>query len=113
RDCAELELRAVLVGRYSVRIHRCACVFRHLTYCWPTLGQAISGIQMKFRMKRWLLGLAMLFVFAGFYTPPQAEAAVGVVVVVRAHRTYHRRYHRRYYHRRYVRRYVRRNDDRR
>jgi hypothetical protein len=55
-------------------------------------------------MKRWLLGLAMLFVFAGFYTPPQAEAAVGVVVVVRAHRTYHRRYHRRYYHRHYYHR---------
>ena len=42
---------------------------------------------MKMRMGRWLLGLAMLFVFAGVYTPPQAEAAVGVVVVVHMHIT--------------------------
>jgi hypothetical protein len=65
---------------------------------------------MKFRMRRWLLGLAMLFMFAGFYTPPQAEAGVGIVVVVRTHRRYHRHYyhrvyyHRHYYHRHYYRR---------
>jgi alpha-beta hydrolase superfamily lysophospholipase len=46
----------------------------------------------------------MLFVFAGFYTPPQAEAAVGVVVVVHGGHRYHRHYHRRYYHRHYDRR---------
>jgi hypothetical protein len=51
-------------------------------------------------MKRWLLGLAMLFVFAGVYTPQQAEAAVGVVVVVHGH---HPRHHRHYYHRHYRR----------
>jgi len=48
---------------------------------------------MKMRMKRWLLGLAMLFVFAGVYTPPQAEAKV-VVVVGRHHRHYRHHYHR-------------------
>jgi hypothetical protein len=50
---------------------------------------------MKFRMRRWLLGLAMLFVFAGVYTPPQADAKV--VVVVRS--SHHRRPVRRRYHR--------------
>jgi hypothetical protein len=44
--------------------------------------------------------------FAGFYTPPQAEAGVGVVVVVRTHRRYHRHYyHRVYYHRHYYHRH--------
>jgi hypothetical protein len=38
---------------------------------------------MKFRVRRWLLGLAMLFVFAGVYMPPQADAKV--VIVVGAH----------------------------
>ena len=50
---------------------------------------------MKSGLKRWLLGLTMLFVFAGVYTPPQAEARV--VVVVKSHH----RYHRHYYHRRH------------
>jgi hypothetical protein len=39
-------------------------------------------------MRRWLLGLAMLFVFAGVYAPPQADAKV--VVVVTAHRRHRR-----------------------
>ena len=52
---------------------------------------------MKLRMRRWLLGLAMLFVFAGAYTPPQAKAEV--VVVVRAHHRYHRHYYHRHYRR--------------
>jgi hypothetical protein len=52
---------------------------------------------MKLQIKRWLLGLAMLFMFAGVYTPPQAQAKV--VVVIGAH---HRRPVRRhYYHRHY------------
>jgi len=57
------------------------------------MGQSESGIQMKMRMKRWLLGLAMLFVFAGVYAPPQAEAKV-VVVVGAHHRHYRHHYHR-------------------
>jgi hypothetical protein len=52
---------------------------------------------MKMRMGRWLLGLAMLFVFAGFYTPPQAEA--GTVVVVVGHGHHHRHYRHRHYRR--------------
>ena len=61
-------------------------------------------MQMKLRMRHWLLGLAMLFVFAGVYTPPQAKAEV--VVSVRAGHRYHRRYYRRhYYHREYHRDY--------
>jgi hypothetical protein len=51
---------------------------------------------MNFRMKRWLLGLALLFVLAGFYTPPQAKAGDGVVVVVGHH---HRHHHHRHYRR--------------
>jgi hypothetical protein len=35
---------------------------------------------MKLQMRRWLLGLAMLFVFAGVYTPPQADAQIVVKV---------------------------------
>jgi hypothetical protein len=68
--------------------------------CWPELGEAGLGMQMKLHMRRWLLGLAMLFVFAGVYTPPQADAQI--VVKVGGH---HRRpapRHRR--HRRPVRR---------
>jgi hypothetical protein len=52
---------------------------------------------MKMRMGRWLLGLAMLFVFAGVYAPQQAEA--GTVVVVVGHGHHHRHYHHRHYHR--------------
>jgi len=54
---------------------------------------------MKLRMKRWLLGLAMLFVFAGFYTPPQAQAAARVVVVVHTNHRHHRHYYHRHYRR--------------
>ena len=57
-------------------------------------------MQMKLQMRRWLLGLVMLFVFAGVYTPPQAEAGVGIVVVVHGG---HHRYHRHYSHRHYRR----------
>ena len=53
---------------------------------------------MKSKARRWLLGLAMLFVFAGVYTPPQAEAKV--VVVIGAHHRYHRHYVRHHYYRR-------------
>jgi hypothetical protein len=52
---------------------------------------------MKIQMRRWLLGLAMLFVFAGVYTPEQAQAKVVVVVNT------HHRHHRHYYHRTYRR----------
>jgi len=53
---------------------------------------------MKSKARRWLLGLAMLFVFAGVYAPPQADAKVVVVVGT------HHRYHRHYVHRTYRRR---------
>jgi hypothetical protein len=53
---------------------------------------------MKMRMGRWLLGLAMLFAFAGVYAPQQAEAGTKVVVVVG-----HGHHHRYYRHRRYRR----------
>jgi hypothetical protein len=69
--------------------------------CWPELGEAGLGMQMKLHVRRWLLGLAMLFVFAGVYTPPQADAQV----VVKVGQGHHRRpqpRHRR--HRRPVRR---------
>ena len=68
-------------------------------------------MQMKLRAKRWLLGLVMLFMFAGAYMPPQAKAEV--VVSVRAGHRYHHRYYRRHYYRRhyYHRHYDR--DDRR
>jgi hypothetical protein len=49
---------------------------------------------MKLQMRRSLLGFAMLFMFAGVFTPPQAQAKV--VVVVNHHR-HHRRYHHRPY----------------
>jgi hypothetical protein len=66
------------------------------------LGESELGMQMKLQMRRWLLGLVLLFVFAGVYTPQQAKAEV--VVVVRAHRRYHRHYyHRHSYHRDYRR----------
>jgi len=51
---------------------------------------------MKLRMRRWLLGLAMLFVLAGVYAPPQADAKVVVVV---GHHRHHRHYHHRPYRR--------------
>jgi Na+/proline symporter len=60
------------------------------------------GMQMKLRMGRWLLGLVMLFVFAGVYTPVSAKAEV--VVSVRAGHRYHRRYYRSHYHRHYYHR---------
>ncbi len=56
---------------------------------------------MKSQMRRWLLGLAMLFMFAGVYTPKQAEAQRVVVVVHPRHRHY---YHRNYRHYRNYRR---------
>jgi hypothetical protein len=43
-------------------------------------------MQMKLHARRWLLGLAMLFVFAGVYTPPQADAQIVVKVGQRHHR---------------------------
>jgi len=46
-------------------------------------------------MKRWLLGLAMLFMFAGVYTPSQAAAAETHVLVSVGH-THHRHYRRHY-----------------
>ena len=52
-------------------------------------------VQMKLRMRRWLLGLAMLFVLAGAYAPPQADAQVVVVVGHHHHRHYHHRHYRR------------------
>ena len=53
---------------------------------------------MKMRIGRWLMGLAMLFVLAGVYTPTQAKAATGVVVVVHTNHRHHRHYHRHYRH---------------
>jgi hypothetical protein len=64
--------------------------------CWPELGEAGLGMQMKLHMRRWLLGLAMLFVLAGIYTPPQADAQV-VVKLGQGH--HHRHYHHRHYRR--------------
>jgi hypothetical protein len=55
---------------------------------------------MKILMRRWFLGLAMLFVFAGVYTPPQADAQV--VVKIGSHRRpvhHYYRHHRVYRHR--------------
>jgi hypothetical protein len=51
---------------------------------------------MKVLMRRWLLGLAMLFVFAGIYTPTKADAQV--VVKVGHGRSYHRHYRHHYHH---------------
>jgi hypothetical protein len=62
------------------------------------VGQSGIGGAMKMRIGRWLLGLAMLFAFAGVYAPPQAEAGTKVVVVVG-----HGHHHRYYRHRRYRR----------
>ena len=50
---------------------------------------------MKIHLRRWLLGLAMLFVLAGAYAPPQADAQVVVVVGHHHHRHYHHRHYRR------------------
>jgi hypothetical protein len=65
----------------------------HLTYCSRNIGE---GGQMNILMRRWLLGLAMLFVFAGVYTPPKADAQIVVQV---GHRHHHRHYHHHYYRR--------------
>jgi hypothetical protein len=54
---------------------------------------------MKVQLRRWLLGLAMLFVVAGIYTPPQADAQV-VVKVGGGHRRHYRHH---YYHHHYRR----------
>jgi hypothetical protein len=65
-------------------------------------------MHMKLRVRRWLLGLVMLFVFAGVYTPPaKAEVVVSVRAGHRYHRRYYRRhyYHREHYHRSYHRDY--------
>jgi hypothetical protein len=53
---------------------------------------------MKLQIKRWLLGFAMLFLFAGVYTPPQAQAKVAVVIGVGVHHRRHYRRHHHYYH---------------
>jgi hypothetical protein len=50
---------------------------------------------MKSRMKRWLLGLAALFMLAGVYTPSNAVAAETHVVVSVGH-VHHRHYRRHY-----------------
>jgi len=57
-------------------------------------------MQMKLHIKHWLLGLAMLFMFAGVYTPPQADAQI----VVKVGQGHHRRPAPRRRHRRYARR---------
>jgi len=54
---------------------------------------------MKMRIGRWLMGLVMLFVFAGVYTPQQAEARTGVVVVVHTNHRHHRHYYHHHYRR--------------
>ena len=56
---------------------------------------------MKIFMRRWLLGLAMLFVFAGVYTPKQADAQVVVKIGSHHRRPVHHyyRHHRVYRHR--------------
>jgi len=54
---------------------------------------------MKIHLRRWLLGLAMLFVFAGVYTPTQADGQV-VVKVGGGHRRHYRHH---YYHHHYRR----------
>jgi hypothetical protein len=69
-------------------------MFRHLTYCSPKLG-AGDG-QMKILMRRWILGFAMLFMFAGIYMPPKADAQVVVKVGGGHHRHYRHHYHRSY-----------------
>jgi hypothetical protein len=59
---------------------------------------------MKLHVRRWLLGLAMLFMLAGAYTPPQADAQVTVQIGhVHQQRHYHHRYYRRHYRRHYRR----------
>jgi hypothetical protein len=72
---------------------------------WRGLGEAGLRMQTKLQMRRWLLGLAMLFMLAGVYTPPQADAQVVVKVKVGGHqqRHYHHRYYRRHYRRHYRR----------
>jgi hypothetical protein len=63
-----------------------------LTVSAEFLGAA--GSKMKSRMKRWLLGLAALFMLAGVYTPLQATAETHIVVSV-GH-VHHRHYRRHY-----------------
>ena len=50
---------------------------------------------MKVRIGRWLLGLVMLFVFAGVLTPLQADAAETHIAVSVGH-AHHRHYQRHY-----------------
>jgi hypothetical protein len=50
---------------------------------------------MKSGVRGLLLGFTMLFVFAGVYTPPQADAQVVVVLGHHHHRHHHHRYYRR------------------
>jgi hypothetical protein len=50
---------------------------------------------MKSRMKRWLLGIAVLLMLAGVYTPPQAVAADTHIAVTVSH-VHHRHYRRHY-----------------
>jgi hypothetical protein len=54
---------------------------------------------MKILMRRWLLGVAMLLMFAGVYTPQKANAEV----VVRVGNAHHRYYRHHYYHHRVYR----------
>jgi hypothetical protein len=49
---------------------------------------------MKSSVKRFLLGLVMLFAIAGVYAPQQADAKVVVVLGHGHHRHYHHRYYR-------------------
>jgi hypothetical protein len=58
-------------------------------------------MQMKVRIGRWLLGLVMLFVFAGVLTAPQAKAADTHIAVSIGH-AHHRHYYRHYYRHHYV-----------
>jgi hypothetical protein len=67
----------------------------HLMDCWPGLGAAGLRMQMKIQLRRWLLGLAMMFVLVGVYTPPQADAQV-VVQVRHGHHPPPRHHHRHY-----------------
>jgi hypothetical protein len=64
--------------------------------CWPGSGAAGLRMQMKIQLRRWLLGLAMMFVLVGVYTPPQADAQVVVQIGHGHHRRHH--YHRHYRH---------------
>jgi hypothetical protein len=59
---------------------------------------------MKVQVKQWLLGLVMLFVFAGILTPLQADAADAHIVVSVGH-SHHRHYRRHYVYYRHHRHY--------